>query len=88
MAIYLLGTRCLFDIAKNDGNKAQQWYDDLAKRNLHFGDVLISAFSVALVRFHFDDNPPADPATRQLQANVNYLIDQFKVADAVVGCSK
>jgi hypothetical protein len=87
MAIFVLGTQCLLDIAKKDGNKAQQWYDALAGRGVHFGDVCISAFSVAVVRFFFDDNPPSTPADRQLKTNVNHLIDLFKTAGAVIGCS-
>jgi hypothetical protein len=87
MAIFILGTQCLLDIAKQDGNKAQQWYAGLAARNLLLGDVCISAFSVAQLRFFFDDNPPTTPADRQLQTNVNLLIDQFKLAGAVLGCS-
>jgi hypothetical protein len=87
MATYVLGTRCLLDIAKKDGNKAQLWYEGLAAQGVHFGDVCISAFSVALIRFLFDDHPPVTPGDRQLQVN-NRLIDQFKTADAVLGCSQ
>jgi hypothetical protein len=87
MATYVLGTQCLLDIAKKDGNKAQLWYEALAAQGVYFGDVCISAFSVALIRFHFDDKPPSTPGDRQLQSNVNHLIDQFKTAGAVIGCS-
>lgn len=87
MAVFLLGTQCLLDIAKHDGNKAQQWYEGLQKQGLHFGDVRISAFSVALIRFLFDSKPPSTPNERQLQINVNLLIERFKNAGAVVGCT-
>ena len=87
MATYVLGTRCLLDIARNDRNRAQLWYESLAAQGVHFGDVCISAFSVALIRFFFDENPPQLPGDRQLQVNVNHLIAQFKTAGAVLDCS-
>jgi len=88
MAMYVLGTQCLLDIAKKDGNPAQRWFEGLAARNIHLGDVCISAISVVFLRFYFDDHPPQSPATRQLQTNLNLLIDQFKTAGAVLGCSR
>lgn len=84
---YVLGTQCLLDIAKQDGNKAHLWYEALAAQGIYFGEVCISAFSVALIRFLFDDNPPRTPGDRQLQFNVTHLIDEFKTAGAVIGCS-
>jgi len=88
MAIYVLGTQCLLDIAKKDGNRAQIWFDGMAARNQHFGDVTISAYSVALVQFLFEDHPPVTLADRQLKINVDLLIDQFKITHAVLDCSK
>lgn len=87
MAIYILGTQCLLDIAKKDGNKAQQWFEALAGQGIQFGDVCISALSIAQLRFFFDKHPPATPGDRQLQANVALLTAQFETADAVIGLS-
>jgi hypothetical protein len=86
MTIYLLGTQCLFDIAKKDGNEAEVWYNSLALRGLYLGDVRISAFSVAYLRFYFDQHPSLTRGDRQLKKNVEALIDKFKNAGAVMGC--
>jgi hypothetical protein len=87
MTIYVLGTQCLLDIAKNDGNEAHRWFERLASQGVHVSDLRISACSIALLRFHFDDNPPRTPGDHQLQVNLNRLITRFKNAHAVLGCS-
>jgi hypothetical protein len=87
MTIYLLGTQCLLDIAKKDGNKAEQWYKSLATQGLYLGsDVYISAFSVVQLRFFFVNHPPVTAGDRTLISNVEKLIRKFKNAGGVLGC--
>jgi hypothetical protein len=87
MKFYLLGTQCLFDIAKDDGNKARRWYNSLATRGLYLGsDVRISAFSVAQLTFHFKKTPAITAGDLSVIANVKRLIRKFENAGAVLGC--
>jgi hypothetical protein len=87
MKTYLIGTQCLLDIAKKDGNKASQWYDSLASQGLYLGThVLISAFSVAQLRFFFHKHPAITPGDWSLIRNVNKVIRIFENAGGVLGC--
>ena len=87
MKTYLIGTQCLLDNAKNDGNKARHWYDSLASKGLYLGThVLISAFSVAQLRFFFQKHPAITAGDRSLIRNVNKFIRKFENAGGVLGC--
>jgi hypothetical protein len=87
MEILILGTQCLYDIAKRDGNAAHQWYVRQELTGVHFGDICISAFSIAQVIMSFANNPPSTPNEKSLEFNLHSLINDFETADAVIGCS-
>jgi hypothetical protein len=86
MPPYLLSTRCLYNIALQNKNKAQLWFESLVHQGLHFGDFCISAFSIPQIRFYFDHFPPQKPGDRQVQANFYKLVTQFSNAQAIIGC--
>ena len=86
MTAYLLSTRCLYDIAVHDRNKAQLWFEDLVLRGRALSEIRISAFSIPQIRFHFDEHPPTGPDDRKVQANFYKLVTQFTNMQAVLGC--
>lgn len=85
--ILILGTQCLVDVAKGDGNPAHAWYDLQEQKGVQFGDICISAFSIAQMKFFFAKNPPGDADEKALEANLNSLFSDFETAGAVIGCS-
>lgn len=88
MSSYLLGTQCLFDLGRNDGSPLQQWFEGLPpQRGLFVEDVMLSAFSVSIIRRHFSTHPPRRTAERTLQDNLEALIERFDTAAQVVGAS-
>lgn len=89
MAYYLLGTNCLLDIARLNNGPAHRWYlSRAAQEGLFPEDVVISAFSVALIEDLFRRTPPTTPAEKQLADNVFSLIEQFRLDGAIVGASQ
>jgi hypothetical protein len=86
MTAYLLSTRCLYDIAVHDHNKAQLWFEAAARRSSQLSEIRISAFSIPQIRFYFEAHPPRTPDDRKVQANFTKLITLFTNRQAVLGC--
>ena len=85
MATFLLGTACLLDIARREG-PAYDWYRGLEEQEgIFYPEVVISAFSVVCLQTQFAEEPPQTPRESVLKANVDTLISQFRLADAIVG---
>ena len=88
MAYYLLGTQTLLNIALLDNGRAHLWYlHRSAQPGVFPDDIVISAFSVALIEAHFKSNPPASAPERQHLQNVRQLIKQFNLDGAIEGAS-
>ena len=85
---YLIGTQCLFDLGLHDGGPVQRWFEaKSAQQGLFADDVLVSAFSAAVVRLHYRRQPPRNAAEATHKSNLEGLLRQFEVANQVVGAS-
>lgn len=88
MAKYLLGTQSLFDLGLFNDGPVQKWFEaKAAQRGLFTDDVVISAFSAAVVQIHFQRNRPITPDEAKHGENLDTLIKRFGEADQIVGAS-